>query len=189
MKKILFPLIVFSVISFSCKKEETKIEKTESAVNTVIDSAKISQPEEFADSETENVKSDLDYEEVEDKDFVKWKGEYFLDYIDYAGENDGTKLKVKLVLGSSEDGHFYLWYEKPNDILKLGMHHVYGSFGKADKENNAIKFLPEIVTEGEDTGIDLDYFLYNREGKFYIKSGMIPTENGDSGEIPIQKIK
>lgn len=188
MKRILFVVIVFSAISFSCKKEETKIERTQSPVDTVVDSAEISSPKDVTDSET-NIKSDLDYEEVSDKDFKKWKGEYFLDYIDYAGENDGTKLKAKLVLGSSENGHFYLWYEKPNDTVKEGVHHVFGSFGKAGYKNNAIKFLPEIITEGEDTGIDLDYFLYNRDGKFYIKSGMIPAENGASEEIPIQKIK
>lgn len=189
MKRILFSVIVISVISFSCKKEDVKIETNKATIDKAVDSIKISQSEESVDTETENIKSDLDYEEVGEKDFAKWKGEYFLDYIDYAGENDGTKLKVKLVLDSYQDGNFYLWYEKPNDTIKEGMHHVFGSFGKADKENNTIKFLPEIITEGEDTGIDLDYFLYSRNGKFYIKSGMIPSENGDSREIPIQKIK
>ncbi|GAA4166757.1 hypothetical protein GCM10022217_41070 [Chryseobacterium ginsenosidimutans] len=187
MKRILFPVILVSVISFSCKKKEFKKETTVVSTNKTADSAKISQAEESVDSES--TKSDLDYDQVDEKDFEKWKGEYFLDYIDYAGENDGTKLKVKLILDSSEDGHFYLWYEKPNDTVKVGMHHVYGSFGKIGNENNEIKFLPEIISEGEDTGIDLDYFLYSKDGKFYIKSRMIPSENGDSKELTIQKIK
>ncbi|MDQ0593962.1 hypothetical protein QFZ37_002331 [Chryseobacterium ginsenosidimutans] len=188
MKRILFPVIVVSVISFSCKKKELKKETTIVSANITADSIKIPQTEELP-VDSESMKSDLDYEQVNEKDFGKWKGEYFLDYIDYAGENDGTKLKAKLILDSSEDGHFYLWYEKPNDTVKEGMHHVYGSFGKIGDENNAIKFLPEIISEGEDTGIDLDYFLYSKDGKFYIKSGMIPSENGDSKELPIKKNK
>ena len=187
MKRILFPVILVAVISFSCKEKEIKKVTTVVSVTPIADSAKTSQAEKYGDSE--NSKSDLDYKEVSEKDFEKWKGEYFLDYIDYAGENDGTKLKAKLILDSKEDGHFYLWYEKPNDTLKEGMHHVYGSFGKADDKNTAIKFLPEIISEGEDPGIDLDYFLYSKDGKFYIKSGMIPSEGGDSKELPIQKIK
>jgi hypothetical protein len=189
LKKILFPIILISAISFSCKKKEVKKETTVVSANTTpVDSTEIPQVEE-ASVDSESVKSDLDYDDVNEKDFGKWKGEYFLDYIDYAGENDGTKLKAKLILDSPTDGDFYLWYEKPNDTVKEGMHHVYGSFGKADNTNNTIKFLPEIISEGEDTGIDLDYFLYSKDGKFYIKSEMIPSENGDSKELFIQKIK
>jgi hypothetical protein len=188
LKKIVFPIILISAISFSCEKKEVKKETTVVSANTIADSTTISQVEESS-VDSESTKSDLDYDEVNEKDFEKWKGEYFLDYIDYAGENDGTKLKAKLILDSPEDGDFYLWYEKPNDTVKEGMHHVYGSFGKVGNENNAIKFLPEIISEGESTGIDLDYFLYNKDGKFYIKSEMIPSENGDSKELPIQKIK
>jgi len=187
LKRILFFITLASAVSFSCKKKEVKKEAAVALVTKVADSAKAFQDEESVDSES--MKSDLDYQEVSEKDFEKWKGEYFLDYIDYAGENDGTKLKAKLVLDSYEDGHFYLWYEKSNDTLKEGMHHVYGSFGKADDKNTAIKFLPEIISEGEDTGIELDYFLYNKNGKFFIKSGMIPSEDGHSKELPIQKIK
>lgn len=175
------------MIIFSCKKKEVKKETTEISAIKITDSTKITEPEEVADVEPR--KEDTDYEVVNEKDFEKWKGEYFLDYIDYAGENDGTKLKAKLVLDGPEDGHFYLWYESPSDTTKLGMHHVYGSFGKMNNENTAIKFLPEIIIEGENTGIDLDFFLYNKNNMFYIKSEMIPSEGGATKELPIQKNK
>ncbi|MFP3591060.1 hypothetical protein [Chryseobacterium sp. SIMBA_038] len=186
MKRILFPIAIF-VISFSCKEKKEKVTEPEVVETKVIDSVQSVTSEEITDEEPR--KEDTDYEMVSEKDFKQWKGEYHLDYLDYAGENDGTKLKAKLVLDGSEDGHFYLWYEKPSDTAKLGMHHVYGSFGKADNENTAIKFLPEIVIDRENTGIDLDFFLYNKNNAFYIKSEMIPSEGGATKELPIQKIK
>ncbi|WP_139262503.1 hypothetical protein [Chryseobacterium polytrichastri] len=186
MKKIVFPMLIF-LMGFSCKEKKEKTTETKTVETKVADSVKTLEPEEFVDSEPR--KEDTDYEVINKKDFAKWKGEYHLDYLDYAGENDGTKLKAKLVLDGPEDGHFYLWCEKPNDTTKLVMQHVYGSFGKMNNENTAVKFLPEIIIEGENTGINLDFFLYNKNNTFYIKSDMIPSEGGATKELPIQKIK
>lgn len=186
MKKIVFPILIF-VMSFSCKEKKEKVAETKAVETKVADSVQTIEPEEVVDGEIR--KEDTDYEVVSKKDFEKWKGEYFLDYIDYAGENDGTKLKAKLVLDGPEDGHFYLWCESPSDTTKIGMHHVYGSFGRINNENTAIKFLPEIIIEGENPGIDLDFFLYDKSKTFYIKSEMIPSEGGATKELPIQKIK
>lgn len=187
MKKIVFSVVIISLVSFSCKEKKETAPETKTVETKVVDSLKNTDTEEIVDVESK--KEDTDYEEVNKKDFKKWKGEYKLDYIDYAGENDGTKLKAKLILDTPQDGHFYLWYESPTDTTKLGMQHVYGSFGKVDNENTVIKFLPEIIIEGENPGIDLDFFLYNKNNQFYIKSGMIPSENGATKQLPIQKIK
>ncbi|SHF44198.1 hypothetical protein SAMN05443633_104240 [Chryseobacterium arachidis] len=179
------------MLGISCKKKDKAIDKKiKDTISVSTDSVKTKQEEISLHSDnSEDAKSDLDYQQVNENDFKKWKGEYLLDYIDYAGENDGTKLKAKLTLDSNEDGHFYVWYETPNDTAKIGMHHVYGSFGRADDRNTAIKFLPMVIVDGENTGIDLDYFLYSKDGKFFIKSDMILSEDGNSRELPIQKIK
>lgn len=186
MKKSAFStLLLMILINFSCKEKKTVVTKvvtTESkAAADTHDSI-----QEDNDNEDEVRKSDLDYEEVDANSFKKWKGEYFLEYKDYAGEGNAV-IKVKLKLEDPGFNNLWIWWEAPNEKNSDTIS-VFGSFGKADHTNTKIKFLPEVET-GDGRGIEKDYFLYEKDNKFYIKSMMIPSENGVIKKLPIQKIK
>ena len=184
MKKSLFPtLLLIGLLSFSCKEKktvETKVVKTESKIKAVQDSIS----EENEDEEVK--KSDLEYEVLDNNSFKKWKGEYFLEYKDYAGEGNAV-IKVKLQLNEPEFNNLWIWWEAPNEKNSDTIS-IFGSFGKADEANTKIKFLPE-VEAGDGRGMEKDYFLYEKDNKFYIKSGMIPSEYGEQKKVLIKKVK
>lgn len=168
---------------FSCKEKKTAETKIEKKQNTEIN-APDPIPEE--EEEEEVKKSDLDYEAVDKNSFKKWEGEYSVDYKDYAGEGNSV-VKAKLKLGGPDDSNLWIWWESPNEKNSDTIS-VYGSLGKMDAGNSKIIFLPEIIS-GDDHGIDVHFYLYEDRNKYYIKSQMIPSENGVIRKVPIQKIK
>lgn len=184
LKKSLFStLLLVALLIFSCKEKktvETKVEKKQQAA-TVI-SSNISVEEE----EIEVEKSDLDYELVDENSFKKWQGEYLLEYKDYGGEGNSI-VKAQIKLDNPDSNNLWIWWEAPNEKNSDTIS-VYGSFGTIDANNTKIKFLPE-VTAGDDRGLDVHFYLYEINNTYYIKSQMIPSENGVIKKVPIQKIK
>ncbi|WP_347217573.1 hypothetical protein [Chryseobacterium sp.] len=184
MKKRVFPtLLLIGLVSFSCKEKkivETKVVTTGSKIPAVQNN-NTSVPDDI-----DFAKDDMEYEVIDENSFKKWKGKYFLEYHDYAGEGNSV-IKVKVDLNEPEFNNIWIWWETPNeknsDTLSM-----FGSLGKADPANTKVKFLPE-VEAGDGRGMEKDYFLYEKGNKFYIKSGMIPSENGVIELLPIQKIK
>lgn len=186
MKKHTFSiLLLIALLSLSCKEKKTVVTKVVTTKSNLATDTHDSIQEDKED-EDEVRKSDLDYEVVELNSFKKWKGEYLLEYKDYAGEGNAV-IKVKLKLDDPEFNNLWIWWEAPNE-KNTDTISVFGSFGKADNINTKIKFLPEVET-GDGRGIEKDYFLYEKDNKFYIKSRMIPSENGIIKKLPIQKIK
>ncbi|WP_106918282.1 hypothetical protein [Chryseobacterium aurantiacum] len=186
MKKNVFStLLLIALLSLSCKEKKTVVTKvvtTESKVPAHTYDSIQGDKEEGDDGG----KSDLDYEVLDAHSFKKWKGEYFLVYKDYAGEGNAV-IKVKLKLDDPESSNLWIWWEAPHEKNSDTIS-IFGSFGKADNTNTKIKFLPE-VEAGDGRGMEEDYFLYEKDNRFYIKSGMIPSENDERKKLPIQKLK
>ncbi|WP_160137395.1 hypothetical protein [Chryseobacterium sp. c4a] len=183
MKKIIFPtLLLIGLLSFSCKEKKT----VETKVVTTPKLPVAQHANTPVEDEADFAKDDTEYEKIDENSFKKWKGKYFLEYHDYAGEGNSV-IKVKVDLNEPEFNNIWIWWEAPNEKNSDTIS-MFGGLGKADHTNTKIKFLPE-VEAGEGRGMEKDYFLYEKNNKFYIKSGMIPSENGVIELLPIQKIK
>lgn len=183
MKKRIFPtLLLIGLLSFSCKEKKT----VETKVVTTSETPSVQKNDTSVQDENDFEKDDTEYERIDENSFQKWKGKYFLEYHDYAGEGNSV-IKVKVDLNEPDFNNIWIWWEAPNepnsDTLSM-----FGGLGKADNTNTKVKFLPE-VEAGDGRGMEKDYFLYEKDNKFYIKSGMIPSENGVIELLPIQKIK
>lgn len=169
------------------KKEKTPLADLQKSPEENIDSAKTalsSIEDNFGKTQSsENNNSD----EFKDEEFKKWKGKYFTSFIEAQGEGAYNAI-IEINIEAPDEAHFQLYYQELNETEKTIGTKIYGGFKRFDKTNNAIEFQPEVIYEGQDSGLDKNFILYEDHGKYFIKTEMVVPENVPKDLIPIRKL-
>ncbi|MCW3161104.1 hypothetical protein [Chryseobacterium oryctis] len=117
-------------------------------------------------------------------DYAEWNGEYYVKGIEAQGEGE-YYYHIKITVDSSVGVHFHIWYEDFDGSVTEG-YKMYGNFEQL-KEKNAVKFLPEVLYEGEDNYLNHDFVLSKIDDKYYLKTEMVAPVGNEYGEILISK--
>lgn len=123
------------------------------------------------------------------EDLKKWIGKYETKFIEDAGERPYNVI-IKIEIEANGDTHLVINYQdRETNKIDEG-YQVYGHCTKTNSENTKIEFLPEVISQGVDTGRETGFYLLEKNGSFSILNQMAnPMNTSETTPISINKIQ
>lgn len=120
-------------------------------------------------------------------DLKKWIGKYETTFVEDAGERP-YNVVMQIEIDASGDTHLVINYQdRETNKIDEG-YQVFGHCTKSNTDNTKIEFLPEVISQGADTGRDTGFYLLEKNGKFSILNQMAnPMNTSETTPISIKK--
>ena len=145
------------------------------------------------------LQSDNQYEEVEldevegktisNEDFEKWKGNYFFECIEAQGEGPYRAfIEIEARNPEDEKAHIYCKDIENDKVEEDVGYRLQGKFVMRGNVADSIFFSPKKLYDGNNPYTNFDFKLYEKNGKYWIKTEMVVPENYENPKFPITKL-
>ncbi|UQB67916.1 hypothetical protein [Epilithonimonas zeae] len=186
-------MTVYFLLSFRVL-ENTPIGKYLYDEKIPIDSISINQNLAPVTLQSGNKYEDFELDEVEGKtisneDFEKWKGKYFFECIEAQGEGP-YRAFIEIEASNPEDVKAYIYCKDiENDkVIEDVSYRLQGKFVSRGNVTDSIFFSPKKLYDGNNPYTNYDFKLYEKNGKYWIKTEMVVPENYEYPKFPITKL-
>lgn len=170
------------------KVDDTNLLAEQEKANAPIDSAQLFEAVAEAAREANPPRILSEEEKLENKKFEKWIGNYKVNFVEAQGEGP-YNVFIEISLKNQDLVHFTTYIKAINSTEKENLTVMYGTVQMSNKNNTEIKYLPEVLFDGDRPDWEDGFTLYEENGAFYVKSDLFVPEEFPNGKIPITKIK
>lgn len=170
------------------KVDDTNLLAEQEKANAPIDSAQLFEAVAEAAREANPPRILSEEEKLENKKFEKWIGNYKVNFVEAQGEGP-YNVFIEISLKNQDLVHFTTYIKAINSTEKENLTVMYGTVQMSNKNNTEIKYLPEVLFDGDRPDWEDGFTLYEENGAFYVKSDLFVPVDFPNGKIPITKIK